>query len=83
MRGWGTFCAERQMDSVCPTINDILTFLTHLYGKGKEYNTIAMTKSVLSSFIPVPGGGTISKHPLVKRLLKGVFNSRHPNPGKV
>ena len=24
MRGWGTFCAERKMDSVCPTINDIL-----------------------------------------------------------
>ena len=66
------------MDSVCPTINDILTFLTHLYGKGKEYNTIAMTKSVLSSFIPVPRGGTISKHPLVKRLLKGVFNSIPP-----
>ena len=57
MRGWGTFCAERKIDSVCPTINDILAFLTHLYGQGKEYNTIVMTKSVLSSIIHVPGVG--------------------------
>ena len=78
MRGWGTFCAERKIDSVCPTINDILAFLTHLYGQGKEYNTIVMTKSVLSSIIHVPGVGKISQHPLVKRLLKGVFNSRPP-----
>ena len=55
-RGWGTFCDERKMESMCPTINDILTFLTHLYGQGKEYNTIAMTKSVLSSIVPLPRG---------------------------
>ena len=78
MRGWGTFCAERKIDSVCPTIIDILAFLTHLYGQRKEYNTIVMTKSVLSSIIHVPGVGKISQHPLVKRLLKGVFNSRPP-----
>ena len=78
MREWGTFCAERKIDSVCPTINDILAFFTHLYGQGKEYNTIVMMKSVLSSIIHVPGVGIISQYPLVKRLLKGVFNSRPP-----
>ena len=62
----------------CVPLNDILAFLTHLYGQGKEYNTIAMTKSVLSSFIHVPGGWKISQHPLIKHLLQGVFNSRPP-----
>ena len=44
-----------------------------MYERGLAYNT-----SVLPSIIHLPGVVSISDHPLVQRLLKGVFNTRPP-----
>ena len=49
-----------------------------MYERGLAYNTIAAAKSVLSSIIHLPGVVSISDHPLVQRLLKGVFNTGPP-----
>ena len=49
-----------------------------MYERGLAYDTIAAAKSVLSSIIHLPGVVSISDHPLVQRLLKGVFNTRPP-----
>ena len=49
-----------------------------MYNRGLKYNTIAAAKSVLSGIIHILGVSAISEHPLVIRLMKGVFNSRPP-----
>ena len=78
LRRWGGFCAGRQIHPSAPTLSDILDFLSDMYERGLAYNTIAAAKSVLSSIIHLPGVVSISDHPLVQRLLKGVYNTRPP-----
>ena len=63
-----------------PSIYDVLEFLTTLFEKGLQYSTIAAARSALSGIIHVPGVSAISEHPLVVRLLKGIFNKRPPQP---
>ena len=63
-----------------PTIHDILAYLTSMFERGLEYSTISAAKSVLSSILHIPGVTAISEHPLIIRLLKGIFHVRPPRP---
>ena len=74
-------CTERSVNSTSPIITDVLTFLTHLYNTGLSYSSISSVKSVLSTLIHIPGITKIAEHPLVKRLMAGIFNSRPTLPG--
>ena len=51
-----------------------------LYGRGLQYTTIAASKSVLAGVLHIPGVTSISSHPLIIRLLKGIFHVRPPKP---
>ena len=51
IRGWRTFCIRGKIDPNCPSIEDILAYLTHMYDTGLQYNSIASTKSALSNVI--------------------------------
>ena len=80
LRGWTRFCSSRQVHPMSPTIYDILAYLTSMFERGLAYRTISAAKSVLSGIIHVPGVTAISEHPLVIRLLKGIFHVRPPQP---
>ena len=80
LRKWLSYCTERSVHSASPSINDVLTFLTHLYKTGLSYSTISSVKSVLSTLIHIPGITKIAEHPLVQRLITGIFNSRPTLP---
>ena len=43
MQGRDTFCVNGQVSPLWPTLN-VLAYLTHLYEKGREYNTISSAK---------------------------------------
>ena len=45
-----------------------------------SYSTISSVKSVLFTLIHIPGITKIAEHPLVKRLMTGIFNSRPTLP---
>ena len=51
-----------------------------MFERGLEYSTISAAKSVLSSILHIPGVTAISEHPLIIRLLKGIFHVRLPRP---
>ena len=80
LRGWTTFCSSRKIHPMSPTIHDILAYLTSMFERGLEYSTISAAKSVLSSILHIPGVTAISEHPLIIRLLKGIFHVRHLRP---
>ena len=69
---------SRQVHPMSPTIYDILAYLTSMFEHGLAYRTISAAKSVLSGILHVLGVTAISEHPLVIRLLKGIFHVRHP-----
>ena len=81
LRGWGSFCLERQTNPTLPAIAGVLAYLTSLYEAGIQYNTICTARSALSGILHIPGVARLSDHPLIQRLLKGVYHNRPLNEG--
>ena len=80
LRGWGSFCLARETDPTLPAIADVLAYLTSLYEAGFQYNTICTARSALSGIMHIPGVARLSDHPLIQRLLKGIYHNRPPRP---
>ena len=62
------------------SLNVVLEFLTDLYKEGKAYRSINVYRSMLSSTLDRIGGHDVGKHPLVIKLMKGIFHSNPPQP---
>ena len=61
-------------------IRAILDFLAEQYHQGKQYRTINSYRSAISmTHFPIDGV-VIGKHPLITRLMGGVYNRRPPQP---
>ena len=58
----------------------VINFLTILYNNNASYCSINTARSALSCFLFNSNGVSIGNYPSVKRLLKGVFESRPPVP---
>ena len=58
----------------------VLDFLTLLYQQGLRYSAVNTARSALSSYITLENGTCVGKHPLVSRLLKGIFQEKPPRP---
>ena len=74
---WLSHCKEKGVP-FHPTLQTGIEFLTYLFDKGYTYHQIAMARSALPSVIVMENhcGITFGKHPLVKRVLKGIFEAR-------
>ena len=77
---WSSWCSQRGCNPISPSIGQILQFLTEEFQNGKEYSTINSYRSALSATLPAMDGCAVGQHPLVCRLLQGVFNKRPPAP---
>lgn len=76
---WLKYCCERELDSLHPSVADVIQFFTTLFEKDLSYSSLNTARSALSTIITVDGM-SIGSHPLVVRFLKGVFNLRPPVP---
>lgn len=77
---WGNWCSEQDRNPLRNDLNNILLFLTEAHSKGKAYNTINIYRSMLSSTLDPIDGLQIGKHPLVLKLMRGIYNSNPPKP---
>ena len=77
---WQRYCVARDIDPVLPNLNHILNYLAFLFDSGLSYSSVNLAKSALCSVISLPGVENLSSHPLLKRLMRGVFNSRPTVP---
>lgn len=55
-------------------------FLAIQFDKGLEYSTLNVYRSAISAFHPNIEGTPVGSHPLIRRLMSGVFNDRPPKP---
>jgi hypothetical protein len=78
--GWVSWCTERDQDPVSPALGTILEFLSDLHGKGLAYRSINVYRSMLSGTLEQMEGYDVGKHPLVIKLMQGIFNSTPPKP---
>ena len=77
---WFHFCNKWNISEVSPSLNYIIEFLTEMYEKGHSYSSINVARSSLSPLGLTIESRTAGSHPLVIRFLKGVFNTRPPQP---
>jgi hypothetical protein len=77
-RRWTRHCGAAGVPEHSPTLAQVLDFLATLYSEGKQYRTVNTYRSVLSSTLLPMDGFKIGCHPLVCRLMKGIFNKRPP-----
>ena len=77
---WSRWCEERESDPVCGPVSEVLTFLAEQFSNGKEYRTINVLRSAISSAHVHVDNKPVGQHPLVVRLMKGVSISRPPQP---
>ena len=77
---WDSWCSSKQVNPILPSIENVLDFLTDHYRRGLQYSTLNSYRSSLSSTIPPIDGSPVGQHPLVTRLMQGIFNSRPPEP---
>ncbi|XP_071504200.1 uncharacterized protein [Diadema antillarum] len=77
---WISWCRKLSLDPFSSSIANIVHFLSDQHVLGKNYRTINSYRSALSSVLPSIDGFPVGKHPLVSRVLKGIFNKEPPKP---
>ena len=77
---WEKWSAKHGHEVICAPLSAIREFLTSEFLQGKEYRTINSYRSAVSMTHSPIDGVVVGKHPLVSRLLKGIYNRRPPQP---
>ena len=76
---WIDWSFKRDQDPLSPSLNEVLIFLSSLADHGKAYRSINVYRSMLSATVDKIDGFNVGKHPLVTRLMKGIFSSNPPS----
>ena len=63
------------LNPISGLIEDVVNFLAHLYAKGYQYRSLGSYRSAIASMHAPVDGISVGQHPLVSRLLRGVFHS--------
>ena len=79
-RKWLAWTSLHGVRPTAPFVNDVLNYLSNLYQDGLSYRTVNTARSTLSTTLPPIDGFAVGKHPLVTRLMKGIFNKNPPQP---
>ena len=77
---WHGWCSGRDKDSFSGPVNNVVNFLASLHEEGYQYNSINSYRSAISSVHEEVDGYSIGQHPLVTKLMKGIFHDRPPLP---
>ena len=78
---WTRWCDERQADPIQAPVEMIANFLTERFKQGGlEYRTLNVYRSAISAYHEPLLGQPVGQHQVITRLLKGMFNSRPPQP---
>ena len=77
---WNGWYIGRKINPISAGVNHVLQFLSDLYQSGLEYRTINCYRSTISAYHIHVDNKPIGQHPMVCKLLSGVFNKRPPQP---
>lgn len=77
---WHSWCSEWDADPFSGPITNVVNFLASLHRERYQYNSINSYQSAISSAHEKVDEFSVGRHPLVTKLLKGVFPDRPPLP---
>ena len=77
---WHSWCTEQSFNPFSGPIINVANFLAQLCTEGYQYSSINSYRSAISSVHEQVDGHNVGHHPLISRLLKGIFHDRPPLP---
>ena len=77
---WASWRTARQIDPISGDVQHFVDILAELYDQGLQHRSINSIRSAVSMTHKPVEGRPIGQHPLVTRLLKGIYNRRPPQP---
>ena len=80
LRKWEEFCSNRVQDMLHPNVEEVIDFLTEQLNTGLSYRTILGIRSAINSICTMDSYSDITKHPLLRRHMRGIFNINPPQP---
>lgn len=80
LKKWQTFCQSKGHDPHFPSIQAGSDFLVKLYNEGLGYSSINTARSALSTVVHQIDGFDFGKHPIISRVLAGIFRNRPSLP---
>ena len=69
---------QRDRNPTEKPVEDVVNFLADLFKEGYLYRSLNSYRSAISKLHSKVDGYLIGRHPLITRMLKGVFNERPP-----
>ena len=73
-RKWCSWCQGRNINPLAASLREVIEFITSGFKAGLQYSTLNSIRSALSDTLPPIEGVPVGQHPLVVRLLQGIFN---------
>ena len=77
---WECWCNQRNRNPIYGPIADVINFLAELFEAGYSYRSLNAYRSAISSIHEKVDDHLVGQHPMITRILKGVYNSRPPKP---
>ena len=77
---WRLYALSNNISVDNPSIVHVVNFLAHLFASGMSHSTIGSARSALSAYLPLFDGHELGSHPLVVRLMKGIFERKPSLP---
>ena len=79
---WSGWCHKQQIDLLQASVIQVVELLTDCYHEGKGYSTINTYHSALPTTLCAMNDDrdSLGSHPLIARLLRGVYILRPPIP---
>ncbi len=71
---------ERGSDLISGPIVNVVNFLADLHKQGYKYQSLNAYRSAISSTHERVEGFSVGEHPMVSKLMKGVYHDRPPLP---
>ena len=77
---WCGWCSGRHINPLSASLGIILEFLADQFDLGLQYRSLNTLRSAISNSHSQIDSVNVGSHPIVSRLLKGMFNARPPAP---
>ena len=78
---WFKFCSENSIDPCNATISNGAQFLSDYFIKSNcDYSSVNTARSALSAIFSMTEGCTFGNHPIIQRLLRGIFKEKPSLP---
>lgn len=72
---WISWCKDNIINCKSPSADTVAKYLAYLYRtEGLNYSTILVHKSVVTNFANPLGAESLSSHPLIRQILRGISN---------